>query len=140
MLTEKLKSLYRKLRLVHYRELFGRIRDRDGSLSATEAFAVDAIYLLGNPTVSLLADTLGISQPNATYKVNNLSAKGYVVRTTSETDKRECHVSVGERFYRYYDTGCEFLAEAVEKLRQRFTDEELATFEKVLSALDECID
>lgn len=140
MLTDQLKDFYRKLRLVHYRELFGRIRERDGSLSATEAFAVDVVYLLGNPTVSALADALGISQPNATYKINNLSAKGYVVRTASEEDKRECHVSVGKRFYRYYDTSCDFLTKAADKLRERFSDEELATFEKVLGALDEAIE
>ena len=140
MLTDQLKDFYRKLRLVHYRELFGRIRERDGSLSATEAFAVDVVYLLGNPTVSALADALGISQPNATYKINNLSAKGYVVRTASEEDKRECHVSEGERFYRYYDTSCDFLTKAADKLRERFSDEELATFEKVLGALDEAIE
>ncbi len=140
MLTDQLKDFYRKLRLVHYRELFGRIRERDGSLSATEAFAVDVVYLLGNPTVSALAEALGISQPNATYKINNLSAKGYVVRTASEEDKRECHISVGERFYRYYDTSCDFFTRAAEKLRQQFSPEELTTFENVLAALDEAIE
>lgn len=140
MLTDKLKDFYRKLRLVHYRELFGRIRERDGSLSATEAFAVDVVYLLGNPTVSALADALGISQPNATYKINNLSAKGYVVRTASKADKRECHISVGERFYRYYDTSCDFLTKAAAKLKEKFTTDELETFERVLAALDESIE
>ena len=39
--------------------------------------------------VAALAETLGISQPNATYKVNNLAAKGYVNRHTPEDDRRE---------------------------------------------------
>lgn len=136
MLPDPLKELYCKLRLMHYRELFGRIREKDGSLSATEAFAVDVIYLLGNPTVSALADTLGISQPNATYKINNLSAKGYVTRSGSEDDKRECRVSVSDKFFSYYDTDCEFLQSAVDSLRDEFSPEELASFEKVLCALN----
>ena len=30
------------------------------------------------PTISDFAQTLGISQPNATYKANNLAQKGYI--------------------------------------------------------------
>ena len=101
MLTAQITELYNRFRLMTYRELFGRIRDRDGSLSATEAYAVDVIFLLGNPTITQLAETLGISQPNATYKVNNLVSKGYVVKTVSEDDKRECRLQVCDRFYKY---------------------------------------
>ena len=83
MVYEKLKQLYERVRLRHYRDLFSRVKERDGSLSATEAYAADVIYLLGSPTVSTFADTLGISQPNATYKINNLVAKGCAVRSAS---------------------------------------------------------
>ena len=89
MLTGSITDLFKCFRLMNYRQLFGRIRERDGSLSATEAYTVDVIFLLDNPTVTQLADTLGISQPNATYKVNNLVAKGYVTKTVSEGDRRE---------------------------------------------------
>ena len=140
MLTENILNLYKKFRLKNYRELFSRIREKPGSLSATEAFAVDVIYLLGHPTVTQLADTLGISQPNATYKVNNLVAKGYVSKSTSEDDRRECRLSVAERFYSYYDIRVPFLTDAVEKLKAQFTASELETFRRVLAALDEAMD
>ena len=96
MLSQEILDLYKKSRLMTYRAMFGRIREKTGSLSATEAYAVDVIYLLGSPTITQLAETLGISQPNATYKVNNLVAKGYACKTISEDDKRECRVTVGE--------------------------------------------
>ena len=41
---------YERFRLMSYRGLFRLLRERDGSLSATEAFAVDVIYLLRGPT------------------------------------------------------------------------------------------
>ena len=66
MLTEEVIRLYKRFRLLNYREMFGRIREKDGSLSATEAFAADVIYLLEKPTITQLAETLGISQPSAT--------------------------------------------------------------------------
>ena len=136
MLYEKLKSLYEKVRLKHYRDLFSRVKERDGSLSATEAYAADVIYLMGAPTVSAFADTLGISQPNATYKINNLVSKGYAVRTASDGDRRECRVSVGDRFFSYYNTDYPFIAESVDKLRADYTPEELDLLERMLDDMN----
>ncbi len=137
MLYQKLKELYEAARLKNYRELFSRVKERDGSLSATEAYAADVIYLLGSPTVSAFAETLGISQPNATYKINNLAAKGYAVRGASDTDRRECRVSVGERFYSYYDTEYPFIAESVEQLQKKYSPEELALLERMVEDMVE---
>ena len=132
---DEIKKLYEHFRLEHYRELFGRIREKDGTLSATEAYSADVIYLLGNPTVSSFAETLGISQPNATYKINNLEAKGYISRSTSEEDRRECRVSVGNRFFSYYDTDYPFIAQSVARMKERYSDEELSKLEEMLEEL-----
>lgn len=140
MLYEKLKALYEHFRLEHYRELFGRIREKDGSLSATEAYAADVIYLLGNPTVSSFAEVLGISQPNATYKINNLAAKGYVTRSASDEDRRECRVSVCNRFFSYYNTDYPFLAQGIEKLSAKYSSDDLTLFEKMLADLHACLE
>ena len=139
MLYDRIKALYEHSRLEHYRKLFGRIREKDGSLSATEAYSADVIYLLGNPTVSSFAEVLGISQPNATYKINNLAAKGYVTRTYSDTDRRECRVSVDNKFYSYYDTDYPFLVKAVEQLNKKYTPEELALCERILADLTDAM-
>ena len=139
MLREEISRLYRQFRLLHYRKLFGQIREKDGSLSATEAFAADVIFLLDEPTVTALADTLGISQPNATYKVNNLTAKGYVHKTASEDDRRECRLQVSEKFHSYYDSSDSFLQPALEKLRSEYTEEELKKFETMLASLNEAV-
>ena len=140
MLEQELERLYRLVRLRHYQQLFGRIREREGSLSATEAFACDVVYLLGTPTIKQLAEALGISQSNASYKVNNLTAKGYIRRVEPGDDKRESRITVADRFYNYYDAGSGFLAEATARLRESFSPEELETFEKMLRALDSYMD
>ena len=137
MLAQEIQELYKQFRLNNYRSLFGRIREKDGSLSATEAYAVDVIYLLDNPTITQLAETLGISQPNATYKVNNLAAKGYVVKSVSEDDRRECRLQLGPKFYHYFADSTRFIDRAVEELGQKFSPEELETFSAVLRALTE---
>ena len=130
MLSQEILDLYKKSRLMTYRAMFGRIREKTGSLSATEAYAVDVIYLLGSPTITQLAETLGISQPNATYKVNNLVAKGYACKTISED----------ERFYKYYGNSTRFIDNAVDALREDYSEDELKTFEKVLHSLNRHIE
>ena len=140
MLNEEIIDLYKRFRLMTYRELFGRIREKDGSLSATEAYAVDVIFLLGNPTITQLAETLGISQPNATYKVNNLVAKGYVAKTIPTGDKRECRLSVSDRFYRYYGNLDHFADKASESLAKDYAPEELEKFSVMLRALGEHVE
>ena len=137
MLAREIEDLYKQFRLNNYRSMFGRIREKDGSLSATEAYAVDVIYLLGNPTITQLAESLGISQPNATYKVNNLAAKGYVVKSSSEDDRRECRLQLGPKFYHYFADSNRFIDRAAEELKQKFSPEELETFSAVLRELTE---
>ena len=138
MIKDTINELYEALRLVTYRQLFGRIREREGSLSATEVFAADMIYLLGSPTVTQLADALGVSQPNATYKITNLVAKGYVKKTPSE-DRRESRVTADERFHMYYDAATQFLTGAGEKLSEEYSREELELFERMLRSLNSYI-
>ena len=139
MLFEQVKTLYERFRLAHYRELFGHLHEKDGSLSATEAFAADVIYLMGNPTVSRFAEVLGISQPNATYKINNLESKGYVIRTTPAEDRRECRISVGERYYRYYDTDISFVTPVLEQMQEKYTPEQIALFESMMADMNDLL-
>lgn len=96
------EAIYRYLRLKHYQNLFSIVKEKLGSLSATEAFSVEIIYLLDEPTLGEFADFIGISQPNATYKVNSLAAKGYIEKSQSQNDRREYKLVVTEKFRKYY--------------------------------------
>ena len=135
MLNDRLSKLYKNFRLTHYKSLFGNIREKSGSLSATEAFAADVIYLLGNPTIKQFADCLGISQPNASYKINNLVSKGYVIRTQSDDDRRESRLQLSDKFYNYIGPGNSLVDSAAEKLMKRYSPAEIARFEEMLDVL-----
>ena len=133
MLQQTLQRLYRQLRLTSYRQIFGAIRERSGSLSATEAFSADVIQLLGAPTLSQFAQYLGISQPNATYK--NLVAKGYVEKVPSPGDRREIRLQPAGKLKKYLASGEGSFDHAVEALKKTYTEEELALTARVLNAL-----
>ena len=123
MLQQTLQRLYRQLRLTSYRQIFGAIRERSGSLSATEAFSADVIQLLGAPTLSQFAQYLGISQPNATYKV------------PSPGDWREIRLQPAGKLKKYLASGEGSFDHAVEALKKTYTEEELALTARVLNAL-----
>lgn len=131
---------YEKLRLITYRALFKQLRERDGSLSATEAYAIDVIYLLREPTVKEFADCIGISQPNATYKINSLMQKGYLEKTPSMTDRRESHLHVTKKFLDYYQRGDDALTRAFRSLQEKFSAEEIELFSRMLSELSDTLE
>ena len=99
MLEKNFVEVYDKFKLNFYRRIFELVREREGSLSAMEAFSLEVIKMLDEPTVGQFADFLNISQSNATYKVNSLIRKGYLERQNSSVDRREYHLVLSEKFY-----------------------------------------
>ena len=122
--------IYNEFRLKLYKHIFGIIGEKTGSLSATEYFAAEVVYLLGSPTVTEFAEYLNISSPNAAYKVRSLIDKGYLVKTRTE-DKRSYRLSVTEKFTRYYHKEDSYGAYITKLLEKRLTAEELAYVKKI---------
>ena len=135
LLYQSLTEAYKKLRLFQYRSLFTRIKEKAGSLSATEAYAVDVIYILNGPTIKQFSDFIGISQPNASYKVSSLIAKGYITKEISEDDRREYHLYVTDKFFGYYGSNDSYLEPAVKRLESAHSPEEIKLFCKMLHEL-----
>ncbi|MDO4754474.1 MAG: MarR family transcriptional regulator, partial [Bacillota bacterium] len=88
MLEQLFIDIYDKFKLNFYKNIFKAFAKKDDTLTVTESFCLEVIYSLKNPTISELSKYLGISQPNTTYKVNELIRKGYVVKKQDENDKR----------------------------------------------------
>lgn len=136
-LLEAVSDLYRNLRLSHYRNLFGQLREKAGSLSATEAFSAEVIYLLDRPTIGEFADFIGISQPNASYKVTSLVAKGYLERISSDNDHREAHLSVTRKFLDYYGRQLPDMKSAVSFAFASFTEAEVVLLKRLFGKLNQ---
>ena len=100
-----------------------------------EAFSLEVIEMLGEPTVGRFAEFLNISQSNATYKVNSLIKKGYIERLNSTTDRREYHLKLSEKYYNYIDLMNNYQMEVIERIEKRFSPEELAKFDEILSVM-----
>lgn len=135
MLESNFTEVYDKFKLQFYRKVFELVRERDGSLSAMEAFSLEVIKMLGSPTVGQFADFLNISQSNATYKVNNLIKKGYLERENSATDHREYHLVLSEKYYNYIGFLTSYEQTVAERIQERFSPEEIRQADEMLGII-----
>ena len=130
MLEKNFVEVYDKFKLNFYRRVFELVREREGSLSAMEAFS-----MLDEPTVGQFADFLNISQSNATYKVNSLIRKGYLERQNSSVDRREYHLVLSEKFYNYAGLLSSYEMTVMERIKERFSAEDVEKFDNMLSVI-----
>lgn len=137
MLQENFCKVYDKFKLHFYRKVFELVRERDGSLSAMEAFSLEVIKMLNTPTVGQFADFLNISQSNATYKVNNLIKKGYLERQNSQNDRREYHLILSDKYYKYIGLLSSYESVVTERIMQRFSPEDVAKFDYMLQIISD---
>ena len=136
-LEKNFAAVYAKFKIHFYQEAFTIMQEREASLSTVEVFCVELIYALKSPTVNEFANFINISAPNAAYKVNSLLKKGYIKKVQSPVDKREYHLVVTEKYYKYYNLSTSYLSRVVRRIYQRFTDEQLKFISEVLQVMNE---
>ena len=137
MLDENFEKVYDKFKLQFYRKVFELVRERDGSLSAMEAFSLEVIKMLDNPTIGRFADFLNISQSNATYKVNSLIKKGYLEKENSLSDRREYHLVLSEKYYNYIGLLTSYEQIVMERVKERFPPDVIERADKMLEIISE---
>ena len=135
MIEQNMSEIIDKFEMQFFRSIFDLVRERDGSLSAMEAFSLEIIKMLDQPTVGQFADFLNISQSNATYKVNSLMKKGYLERQNSSTDRREYHLVLSEKYYHYEELLTSYEHTVIERIENRFSPEDLAKLDEMLSVV-----
>ena len=137
MLEESFIEVYEKFKVQFYKKIFEKVKERDGSLSAMEGFSLEIIRALNEPTVGQFADFLNISQSNATYKVNSLIKKGYLVRQNSTTDRREYHLVLSDKYYSYAELMTSYEQMVVNRMRERFGEDDAKKFDELLTIISE---
>lgn len=139
-IENQIMEAFSRVRLEFYRKVFTRVRERDGSLSAMEVFSLEVIYALNRPTISQFARFIGISQSNATYKVNSLTRKGYLVRCPSEEDGREYTLELSDKFYSYTDMLEGDIRGIIDKITTELSQDELMAVSKAVGIVSRELD
>ncbi len=137
MIEESFSEVYRKFKVRYYQNVFAQAPDRELSLTTMEAFCAEIIGALGSPTINEFANFINISSPNATYRVNSLIQKGYITKEQSETDKREYHLHVTEKYYKYYNISQSYVDEVLKRVKETCSGEDVEAFDRVLTIMNE---
>lgn len=135
MLEKEFEKLYFKFRNNYCKNLFSSVNEGKDSLSPTESYCVETIYLLNRPTVHQFANYVNISQPNATYRISNLINKGYVRKVLSMEDRREYYLEVTDKFSKNYGINSSFNTDLMNGIKDKFSKDEIAQLEKMLKKI-----
>lgn len=137
MLQDSFSKVYTKFKMHFYQKMFEKLQERETSLTTVETFCMEIIYALDKPTVAQFAQMANISSPNAAYKINNLIKKGYIKKIQSDEDKREYHLEVTQKYIDYYNISNTYLKTVMDRIENRFSEEELKTMEHMLEVISE---
>ncbi len=133
MLEREFERLYYKFRANYCKNLFASVKE--GSLSATDSYCLEVIFLLDRPTINEFAEYVNISLPNASYRISNLVTKGYVKKSISEYDRREYHLEVTDKFLNKYGANASFNTKLMNKIREDFSNEEIDVLERMIKRI-----
>jgi len=111
--------------------------DMEQKLSYTDVLYVCLIG--GNPkcTPSWIADTLGIARSAVTVRLKRLEEKGVIVRERSPDDGRVQFLNLSEDYRRDMDEMYSDIDDLDAKLRSRFTEDEIASFVRILDFISD---
>jgi len=137
MLEKNFEQLYLMFRSNYFKRLLEEIGTKEGSLSATESYCVEIIYLLGKPKISEFAQYLNLSVPNANYKINSLVKKGYIVREQSTTDLREQYLCVTDKFVNYYGLNDTVISLLMQRIREDFSPQDIEKLDEMIQRINE---
>lgn len=136
--TEVSKSfieVYTKFKLQICRDVFGGRGEEETGLTTVENLCMEVISAMERPTINEFATYIGISQPNAAYKVNSLIRKGYLRKIRSVRDKREYFLEVTDKFREEKSSGERYLQTVLERLNDRLSPEEAEELASMLGLI-----
>ena len=91
-------------------------------------------------TVSKLAETIGVSLPAVTKRINSLEERGFVTRTRSEGDGRVKTIGLSDKGRGIARRMDDVFYPVLDRVVSRFSEAEVSAFCRVLDALSEDIE
>lgn len=138
MLADDLHNVYLKLKLYYYLRIFRKMTGvEEDALTALEVFCAEAIYGLGQPTLTEFAHFINVSQPNAAYKVANLEKKGYVEKVRSREDGRIVRLRITDKFLQLYGTSERYVAILARRMERQYSKEDIEHFSSMMRSLSD---
>ena len=104
-------------------------------LTINQYHYIDAIYELGSPSISAIADKLSITKASVTAGINKLVTQGYVLKIQSNDDRRVFNVHLTSAGEQLIKAKYRALKEYGEFIRAALSEDEARQFEAILTKL-----
>lgn len=91
----------------------------------------------GTCTASKLAELLHVSKPGVTSKLNELMRQGLITKRPDPKDKRKSYLFVNDDAIPQYKVFRRQDSEAIKRITDRFTPEEIGKFCEMLDIISE---
>ena len=96
---------------------------------------LQVIVRMKNPTLTELADELGLTKPTVTVLVNRLVEKGYITRVKSDEDRRSIHLIINKKGAKVNSLREIAHNRIAEKIKSGFSETETVIFSELLKKL-----
>ena len=110
------------------------------NLTIAEANAIYAIGPDGPKTMKQIAETLGVAVSTPTRTIDRLLEKEFVNRTVGEKDRRQLLIELNPKGKKLLEDIDKENLEITRKMLKGLSDEEIETFKKILSKINENIE
>ena len=112
-------------------------KSKFSDITVSQLFYMEAVYHLGNPTLSELAAHLKISKASTTVGVQKLIEKGLVAKARSEADQRVFHVRLSGRGRQLIEAEVNALADFAERIKHSLSKEEIKRLSRIFKKIVE---
>ena len=132
-IVEEINEFYYRMAIYELEMMNGT--DYYHGLSYNSLLYLNIIDQMEACTVSKIAEILHITKSAVTVKVNELVKQGLVVKEQSTEDKRVFYLRLNEDMDKIMKNYDHIFAKIEERLKEKYRDEELETFGKILQEI-----
>lgn len=106
------------------------------SINATEFAVMEFLYSKGEKSIQEIRDRILLASGSATYVVDNLEKKGYVIRKISQKDKRVTYIGLTEIGMKLIDDIFPTHKKNTKKIFEKINDKELVILKEILKKIN----
>ena len=105
-------------------------------INATEFSVMEFLYSKGEKSIQEIRDRILLASGSATYVVDNLEKKGYVIRMISQKDKRVTYIGLTETGMKLIDDIFPTHKKNTKKIFEKINDKELVILKEILKKIN----
>ena len=105
-------------------------------INATEFSVMEFLHSKGEKSIQEIRDRISLASGSATYVVDNLEKKGYVIRRISQKDKRVTYIGLTETGMKLIDDIFPAHKKNTKKIFEKINDKELVILKEILKKIN----